>query len=184
MRLNTKIKKLHEVLNKTLNIMELNKLDREFGTDAKNNIDNVHQKSINGALACLETFYYFFNNKEIDILKKVWYSNDLIQLNNPLGGIVRGMLPIVEVYDKIFNARAKVWVKFTNIIYYATADMIVFAGTEIGEFTTHNETIPLKIRTSRIFGYSDNDNCWFQMHHHGSIDSADLLSKYQNAVKK
>jgi hypothetical protein len=164
--------------------MKLSKLNLEFGVDAKNNIENVNQKSIDGALACLGTFYYSFNNKDIDTFKKVWYNNDLIQLNNPLGGIVRGIKPIVEVYERIFNSQARVWVKFTDIIYYATEEMIVFAGTEIGEFSTHNETIPLKIRTSRIFGYLDNEKSWFQLHHHGSIDNPDLLHKYQNAVKK
>ena len=165
-------------------IMKMSKLNQEFGVDAKNNIEYVNRKSINGALADLETFYYSFNNKDIDTFKKVWYNNDLIQLNNPLGGIVRGIHPIVEVYDKIFNGQAKVWVKFTDILYYATEEMVVFAGTEIGEFSTHNETIPLKIRTSRIFGYLDNEKSWFQLHHHGSIDNSELLNKYQNAVKK
>lgn len=62
--------------------------------------------------------------------------------------------------------------------------MVVFAGTEIGEFSTDKKTIPLKIRTTRIFGYSDNGNSWFQLHHHGSIDDPYLLKKYQEAVKK
>lgn len=100
--------------------MKIDKLKSEFGIDAKNKIEHANQTSIEGALACLETFYYSFNNKDIDTLKKIWYQNDLIQLNNPLGGIVRGISPIVEVYDKIFNGQAKVWVKFTDIIYYAT----------------------------------------------------------------
>ena len=164
--------------------MKLNKLDEEFGVESQNNIGNVHQKSIYGALACLETFYYSFNNKDIDIFKKVWCPNDLIQLNNPLGGIVRGIKPILEVYNKIFNSEARVWVKFTDILYYSTEDMFVFAGTETGEFSKNRESIPLKIRTSRIFGYSDNENRWFQLHHHGSIDNPDLLYKYQNALKK
>ncbi len=164
--------------------MQIDKLKREFGIDAKNKIEHATQPSIEGALSCLETFYFSFNNKDIDTFKKVWYQNGLIQLNNPLGGIVRGIKPIVEVYDKIFNGQAKVWVKFTDIIYYATEKMVVFAGTEIGEFSTNNERLSLKIRTTRIFGYLDNENSWFQLHHHGSIDDSDLLNKYRNAVKK
>jgi limonene-1,2-epoxide hydrolase len=164
--------------------MKMNKLNREFGVDAKNKIGSVNQKSFDGAIAGLETFYFSFNNKDIDTFKKVWYNNDLVQLNNPLGGIVRGIEPIVEVYDTIFNGRAKVWVKFTDILYYATDEMVVFAGTEIGEFSIENETVDLKIRTSRIFGYLDNEKRWFQLHHHGSIDDSDLLYKYQKAVKK
>jgi hypothetical protein len=46
------------------------------------------------------------------------------------------------------------------------------------------ETIDLQIRTSRIFGFSETDNQWFQIHHHGSIDNVDLLDRYQKAVKK
>ena len=164
--------------------MMLSKLNREFGVDSKNNLRDVNKKSIDGALACLETFYYSFNNRDISTFRKVWYDNDLIQLDNPLGGIVRGIKPIMEVYDKIFNGQASVWVNFQDIICYATEKMLVFTGTEIGEFSIHSQTIPLKIRTSRIFVYLDNEECWFQLHHHGSIDNSELLLKYQNAVKK
>jgi len=164
--------------------MELKKLEVELGTDSKNRINEGNQKSIEGAIACLETFYYSFNNKNIDTFKKIWYGNDLIQLNNPLGGIIRGAKPITDLYDRIFNSDANVWVKFTDIVYYKTEEMIVFAGTEIGEFSSGNETITLKIRTSRIFCYSETEHQWFQVHHHGSIDDPELLKKYQNAVKK
>jgi hypothetical protein len=165
-------------------VMKLNKLNREFGTASKNNIDKVNQKSIDCAIACLETFYYSFNNRDISTFRKVWYDNDLVQLNNPVGGIIRGRKPIVDLYNKIFNGQVRVWVKFKDITYYATEEILVFAGTEIGEFSTRNETIALKIRTSRIFGYLDHEESWFQLHHHGSIDNPELLSKYQNAVNK
>ncbi len=163
--------------------MILKCLDKIFGLNAQNKIEETNLKSFEGALACLETFYYSFNNKDVNIFKKIWYKNNLIQLNNPLGGIVRGIEPIINIYDKIFNGQASVWVEFTDIVYYETTEMIVFAGTEIGESKTKDETIQLKIRTTRIFGYSEEDKSWFQLHHHGSIDNADLLKQYQKEVK-
>ncbi len=80
-----------------------------------------------GALAGLESFYYGFNNKDLDTLKRVWYQDGLIQLNNPVGGIVRGVDSIMKLYDKIFTSQASVWVRLTDIVYYATAGMVVFA---------------------------------------------------------
>jgi hypothetical protein len=164
--------------------MILNQLDKTFGLTAQNKIEDTKLKSFEGALACLETFYYSFNNKDLNTFKKIWYKNNLIQLNNPLGGIVRGIEPITNIYDKIFNGKASIWVEFTDIVCYQTPEMIVFAGVEIGESKTKDETINLKIRTTRIFGYSEDDKSWFQLHHHGSIDNAKLLDKYQKAVRK
>jgi hypothetical protein len=162
--------------------MDMGKLNQEFGVDAKNNISNLNQRSMDGAVAGLESFYYGFNNKDLDALKKVWYNDGHIQLNNPVGGIVRGIDAIMKLYDKIFNSQTSVWVRLTDIVYYATGNMVVFAGTEVGEFVTNGETIALKIRTSRVFGYLDHEKSWFQLHHHGSIDNPDLLSSYQAAV--
>lgn len=164
--------------------MTIGKLQQEFGVDAKNKSSQLQQQSMEGALAGLESFYYGFNNKDLDTLKRVWYKDGLIQLNNPVGGIVRGVDSIMKLYDKIFTSQASVWVRLTDIVYYATAGMVVFAGTEIGEFASNGETIALKIRTSRIFGYPDNEKSWFQLHHHGSIDHPDLLYKYQTTVGK
>jgi hypothetical protein len=164
--------------------MDIGKLSQEFGVDAINNTGHLNQRSMDGALAGLESFYYGFNNQDLDVLKKVWCNDGLIQLNNPVGGIVRGIDSIMKVYDKIFTSPASVWVSFTDIVYYATADMVVFAGTEVGEFVKNREAIALKIRTSRVFGYLDDEKSWFQIHHHGSIDNSDLLYRYQTAVGK
>jgi len=163
--------------------MILKQLDRTFGFTAQNKINDTKQKSFEGALASLETFYYSFNHKDLETLRKIWFKDSLIQLNNPLGGMVRGINPITTIYDKIFNGPANVWVEFTDIIYYETSTMIVFAGIEIGELKTKDTTLQLQIRTTRIFGYSEDDDNWFQLHHHGSIDNAELLDKYQKAIR-
>ncbi len=164
--------------------MKVEKLNRTFGRDAENLIGKTRENNLDGAIACLETFYYSFNNKDLDTFKKVWLNHDLIQLNNPLGGIMRGIIPIIELYERIFNGQASVWVELTDIVVYQFGDMTVFAGREIGEFKINDETIDLQIRTTRFLGYSENEKQWFQFHHHGSIDNVDLLDRYQKAVKK
>ncbi len=58
----------------------------------------------------------------------VWYPNDLSQLNNPLGGIIRGVRSIVDLYDKVFKSDASVTVAFGNIICYEETKTVVFAG--------------------------------------------------------
>ena len=162
--------------------MNISLLQRSFGRDARNQIIKAHERSAEGAIACLETFYYSFNNKDMDTFRSVWYMDRLIQLDNPVGGIVRGITAIEELYSKIFEGPASVWVKFSDIVCYCSGDIVVFAGIETGEFSNEHEIIPLQFRTTRIFGFADNDERWCQLHHHGSMDDADLLYQYQNAI--
>jgi len=164
--------------------MKIEKLTRTFGRDSKNLIEKTKEKSFDGAVACIETFYYSFNNKDMEVFKKIWLSDELIQLNNPLGGIMRGINPIIEMYDRIFNGQASVWVELNDIVCYQSDDMMTFAGREIGKFSINGQTIDLQIRTTRFLGYSDKEKQWFQIHHHGSIDNVDLLDRYQKAVRK
>lgn len=87
--------------------MELNRINKTFGLDAKNRINETTDESFSGAIACLETFYYAFNNRDLDTFKKIWLNHELIQLNNPLGGIITGVEPITELYDNLFNGQEK-----------------------------------------------------------------------------
>ena len=36
----------------------------------------------------------------------------------------------------------------------------------------------------KLFCFVEEENRWFQIHHHGSIDDPELLHKYKNAVSK
>lgn len=164
--------------------MQTGKLLQTFGIKASNRLDKANVISIQGAIACLESFYYAFNNKNIEALKDVWYHNDFVQLNNPLGGIIRGIKPIMELYSNIFKSNASVTVELQNIIYYHEINTIVFAGVEEGEFKKNGVTIPLTIRTTRCLGYIREQGRWYQLHHHGSIDDVDLLKQYKEAVSK
>ena len=123
-----------------------------------------------------------FNHCSIEMLTKIWLNRPLIQLNNPLGGILRGYESIRDLYARIFNGATKVWVEFEDIVEYFSGDTAIFAGPERGEFTIGDRIVPLKIRTSRYFQYSENDGGWRQVHHHGSIDNVELLKTYQDAI--
>ncbi len=154
-----------------------------YGRISANRIAQAHEHGIEGARALLEAFYYAFNHRDMDVFGKVWANYDLIQLNNPLGGILRGYKPIAALYQRIFTGPARVWVEFRDIVEFQTGGMIVFAGRESGEFSKGAMSLPLSIRTSRIVQWFGPEIGWRQTHHHGSIDDPQVLAEYQQAVR-
>ncbi len=161
--------------------MKIHALERTFGRESENRLEQAKNAGFDGALAAVESFYHAFNQRDARLLAKVWAEDDLVQLNNPLGGILRGIDSISALYKKVFNGPARVWVAFHDIVVYPSEAMVVFAGRERGEFAAGGTVIPLAIRTSRIFAYADGR--WAQVHHHGSIDDVALLADYQTAVR-
>jgi len=162
--------------------MQIQTLNEVYGRQASNRIKETNKSGLAGAIACLETFYHAFNKQDLTLFTGVWLNNAFIQLNNPLGGMVRGIGPILTLYEKIFSGQSKVWVEFADIVCYATDETVTFAGKETGQFQQGGEVISLHIRTSRFFVFSKTQQQWFQVHHHGSIDDPELLERYQNAV--
>ena len=153
-----------------------------FGPASRDLLAEATDPGREGALAALESFYYALNNRDADALARVWSDNDLVQLNNPLGGILRGRTAIVELYQRVFDSPAKLEVTFGDIVEYLGPNHAVFAGRETGTFTAPDGTrVPLSIRTTRYFGHLDGR--WGQLHHHGSIDDPDALRAYQRAVR-
>ena len=156
-------------------------LTSTFGPASRNLLAEATNPGREGALAALESFYYALNNRDADALAQVWSDNDLVQLNNPLGGILRGPDAIAGLYQRVFDSPAKLDVTFGDIVEYLGPDHAVFAGRETGHFTAPDGArVPLSIRTTRYFGHLDGR--WGQLHHHGSIDDADALRAYQRAV--
>ncbi|MGB7816725.1 MAG: hypothetical protein WBL28_10285 [Methylotenera sp.] len=156
---------------------------QNYGRGATNRIHQANSHSIEGARALIESFYYAFNQRDMGVFAQVWANHALIQLNNPLGGIVRGFEPIANLYQGLFTSSASVWVALSDIVEFQTDDMVVFAGRETGEFTKGEITVSLAIRTSRIVQWLGADIGWKQTHHHGSIDDPKLLAEYQQAVR-
>ncbi len=154
-----------------------------YARDSRERLEHSRDLGIGGARAALETFYCAFNRGDLELLRAVWLDDPLVQLNNPLGGILRGLEPITELYRRVFNGPGTAWIRFEDVLELSTAESAVFAGRERGEYARPGHGIvELEIRTSRFFVYAE-DVGWRQAHHHGSIDDSELLQRYQRAVR-
>lgn len=131
-------------------------------------------------LTALNTFYAAFNNQDFELIQSNWLQNDEASMSNPLGGIKRGWNEIKEVYEKIFNGPAKVYVEFYDYSIHETESMFVAVGRERGTLTINDKTMELAIRTSRT--YVKDNNTWKQIHHHGSMETPAMLQNYQSIL--
>lgn len=156
-------------------------VDYGFGPQARSRMAAARSPGREGALAALETFYYALHSKDLETLVVGWADDGLVQLNNPIGGILRSREAVRELYARVFAGTLNVQVTFGDAATYWLGDSVVFAGREVGTYQ-HPELgeRPLQIRTTRIFRYAGT---WQQIHHHGSIDDADVLAGYQSAVR-
>jgi ketosteroid isomerase-like protein len=147
----------------------------------RNRLAELSQPGFDGAEAALETLYYAINHRILSLFRQMWVDDPLSQLDNPVGGIARGTDEIAALYARIFNGAVRVKVELRDVIRYATPEIVIFTGREQGTFETDGRVEPVEIRTTRIFRYVDGLG-WRQVHHHGSIDRADVLARYQTAV--
>lgn len=134
----------------------------------------------NRPLFALQQFYRAFNGRDILGMAQNWAQSSNIAMDNPLGGIKRGWLEIGDVYARLFNGPARVYVEFYDYTLHETQDLFYAVGRERGALDLGDERIDLHIRTSRIFHKLDGR--WRQVHHHGSIDDPALLQRYQALV--
>ncbi|MFQ5431853.1 MAG: YybH family protein [Nitrospinota bacterium] len=139
-----------------------------------------NREGLFGPLMALVEFYAAFNGRDINKMARNWAGTDEVVMDNPLGGIKRGWQDIKEVYEKIFNGPAEVYVEFHDYTLHESGDMFFAAGRERGVFRRGETSVDLKVRTSRIFKLIDGR--WRQVHHHGSIEDPGLLKEYQTAV--
>jgi ketosteroid isomerase-like protein len=132
-------------------------------------------------LAALSQFYRAFNGRDLTLMEQNWDNSAEAVMDNPLGGIKRGWREIRSVYERIFNSRGKVEVEFYDYTLQRHGEVFAAIGRERGRHTSAKETFELAIRTTRVFRKVDGG--WRQIHHHGSIESPDLLARYQQAVR-
>lgn len=132
------------------------------------------------ALEKLIAFYRAFNQRDMHLMQDNWESSEEASMSNPLGGIKRGWMDIRQVYERIFNGPAEVYVEYYDYSLHQSGDMCVAVGRERGYFKLGDNQLELAIRTSRV--YRRLDDQWRQLHHHGSIDNAAELARYQSAV--
>jgi ketosteroid isomerase-like protein len=129
----------------------------------------------------LAQFYRAFNNRDLALMAQNWDDTEEVAMDNPLGGIKRGWPEIRSVYERIFRGAGRVQVEFHDYTVHVGGDLFYAIGRERGTFVSPAVTLKLAIRTSRIFRRVDGR--WRQVHHHGSIEDADLLRAYQEAVR-
>ena len=139
------------------------------------------KETLTPPVEALSNFYEAFNNRDLEKMARNWAQTDDISMDNPLGGITRGWSEIKAVYGQIFRGPAKVKVEFFDYALHQTEEIFYAVGRERGEFCLSNTIIKLAIRTTRI--YCLMDGTWRQVHHHGSIDDPELLTRYQKAVR-
>lgn len=157
--------------------------DLRFGAEARNRLTEAARPGPEGLLAALESFYHALNERDAAVLARVWSDHELAQLNNPLGGTLRGGEAIVDLYRRIFAGRARLDIAFGDFIEYLADDPAVLAGRETGTSTAGDSApVAVSIRTSRYFRYDTAHAQWLQFHHHGSIDEAVALAAYQKAL--
>jgi ketosteroid isomerase-like protein len=159
-------------------------VDYQFGLASRRRLDETKQPDREGAIAALESFYYALNRRDLGALSAVWSQDELAQLNNPVGGILRSGTAVTDLYRRIFSGDLRLTVTFVDAATYWWPDAVVFAGREIGQYHDQDgATVPLTIRTTRVFGYQRDAGRWLQVHHHGSIDQPEQLAEYQKAVR-
>src|SRR5262245_36088533 len=155
--------------------------DRRYGPGSRNRLAQAADPGRAGAWAALETFYFALNNRDAEVMESVWSQHPLAQLNNPLGGLLRGGGAVAELYGRIFEGPVRVEVELADIVEYSGDNHALFAGRETGTYTAAGHApSPLSIRTSRYLRYDRGR--WQQFHHHGSIDDPQALQAYQRAV--
>lgn len=129
----------------------------------------------------LAQFYRAFNGRDLALMAENWADTDDIAMDNPLGGISRGWPSVRSVYERVFSGHARVTVEFHDYTLHRFGDAFYAVGRERGFLETPTARLDLAIRTSRVFRRIGGR--WRQVHHHGSIDDAQLLDAYQRAVR-
>ena len=126
-------------------------------------------------------FYKAFNGQDLELMEKNWFNDAEIAMDNPLGGIKRGWDALSEVYTRIFYGKAEVYVEFYDYHIIQMEDAFCAVGRERGRVSVGEKSVDLRIRTSRVF--KKVEGLYKQVHHHGSIESPELLGAYQGLLK-
>lgn len=134
-------------------------------------------------LAALSEFYRALNNRDIALMEINWDASDYAAMGNPLGGIRRGWNEIRPVYERLFAHAKDYNFELYDFMLERFGVVFIAIGKERGQFLSEDGIqLDFTIRTTRIFRWAEGR--WRQFHHHGSIESPDVLALYQRAVLK
>ncbi|MGZ3679524.1 MAG: YybH family protein, partial [Ktedonobacterales bacterium] len=142
---------------------------------------------IEGARAALETFYYAFNTRSVDLYQRIWADDPLVQLGSPVGGIVRGSARIAALSERMLSGSSvRVQTVLEDIVAYETPELVVFTERERGTYTRdseHDAMSELSGSSICIFRFIAEQGGWRLVYHHVSLDDSDQLARYQRAVR-
>jgi ketosteroid isomerase-like protein len=128
----------------------------------------------------LSDFYQALNERSMELMQANWAQTPDAVMDNPVGGIKRGWNEISAVYERVFSGAAQFWFEFHDYSYHEAGELFYVVGRERGEYRSGKHVLQMAIRTTRVFRRIDGH--WRQVHHHGSIDDANLLAAYQQAT--
>lgn len=132
-------------------------------------------------MKALSGFYQALNNRDLSLMALNWAQTDEAVMDNPVGGIKRGWDEIKAVYAQLFSHPEPFWFEFHDYSYHEAGEVFYVVGRERGEYRAGQIDLRMAIRTTRLFRLIEGE--WKQVHHHGSVDNAELLSQYQHAVR-
>ena len=138
------------------------------------------QSGSGDALDALIGFYSAFNARDLAGLAANWEQGDAPSMDNPMGGIRRGLQSISEGYLKLFGGPAIVQVTFHDFTSQGGDDWHLFVGREKGTCITPELKMAIRFRTTRWF--TRRGGVWRQLHHHGSIEEPGMLAAYQKTI--
>jgi hypothetical protein len=156
---------------------------------ARDRLAESSTPGIEGARAALETFYYAFNTRSLDLVRQIWADDRLVQLDTPVVGIVRGSAGIAALYERGFSGPMRVQSVLEDIVAYVAPELVVFAGRERGTYahdSGHEAMAALpEMRTTCIciFRFIATQGGWRQVYHHVALDDPDQLARFQRAVR-
>jgi uncharacterized protein (TIGR02246 family) len=142
-------------------------------------LDGAPNARLGDLLTAVNRFYAAFNGRDLAGMRAVWAADGV--LYNPIGGIARGWDAIAAIYQRLFAGPVTIHVTFYDYVGGGVGDSAWVAGRERGTARRGARSLPLAIRTSRLFHRSDGQ--WRQIHHHGSLDDPQQLAAYQQLVR-
>ena len=140
---------------------------------------------IRGARAALETFYYAFNTRSVDLYQRIWADDPLVQVYSPVGGLVRGHAGIATLSERLFSGSMRIQTVLEDIVAYVTPELVVFTEREHATYTPDSEHDAMsKVAEGRsicVFRFIAEQGGWRLVYHHVSLEDADQLARFQRA---
>ena len=131
-------------------------------------------------LQALSQFYKALNSRDIQMMEQNWVASSDAVMDNPLGGVARGWPNIRAVYERLFGLKGSYRFEFWDYTLHRANEVFFVVGRERGRIEADGGALDLAIRTTRLFAREGSG--WRQLHHHGSIDDPEMLSRYQRWV--